>query len=141
MQLGLKIIPRAAATAADSISIKQPMANSYSSSSRELLMKWHGGAVTRELWLEDSLGLGCGPGLAPLGLRAPPSGASAKRVQGCSAREVLPDSQGLLALLRPAKLGKSFSKGGCSSIRRHLQFVGKGNRAGRSTCDCGDQCC
>lgn len=101
-------------------------------------MKWQGGAATRELWLEDSRGLGGGSGLAPLGLRAPPSGASAKRVQGCSAREVLPDSQGLLALLRPAKLGKSFSKGGCSSMRRHLRLR---NMRGKRTCDCRCQCC
>ena len=102
-------------------------------------MRKRGEAATRELWLKDSLGLGGGPGLAPLGLSAPPSGASARRVQGCSAREVLPDSQGLLALLRPAKLGKSLSKGGCSSIQGDLQF--EGNRAGRSTFECGDQCC
>lgn len=60
-----------------------------------------------------SLGLGGGPGLGPLGLRVPPSGASARRVQGCSAGGPLPDSQGLLALPRPASVGKSCSNGGC----------------------------
>lgn len=77
---------------------------------------------TWELLLLASLGLGGGPGLDPLGLRVPPSGASARRVQGCSAEGALPDSQGLFALLRPARLGKSFSKGGCSQ-RDHFSPV------------------
>ena len=49
-----------------------------------------------------------------LGLRAAPSGTSANRVHCCS-EEPLPECQGFPALLRPARLGKSLSKGGCNT--------------------------
>ena len=56
-------------------------------------------------------------GLETLGLRAEPSGASARRVHCCSGRAA-PECQDLPTLLRPARLGKSLSKGGCTHTYR-----------------------
>ena len=58
--------------------------------------------------------------LDTLGLRAAPSGASARRVHCCSGG-ALPECHDLPTVLRPARLGKSLSKGGCAHTHRRCQ--------------------